>query len=182
MNDDFRVCGTITAREDDINHLAEANFHAPIAGSIYFHWLSAKDTHHQNILITSNLLHTQNISTSNRLSSHPWKIFVTDIFENGPDKTQIDCNILQLIYDPKNAGAGQAIGDIDSRVGEIKIAGYNQGSFSSNQLFEDDKLILLPSDLSGYRRHLYVVIYHPIKKNQFLSCAKVRNVRPRIAK
>lgn len=134
------------------------------------------------MLINSNLFYTQNIATSNRLTKHPWKIFVTDIFENDPDKTQTDCNILQLIYDPQNAGFGQSIGDIDSRVGEIEIAGYNQGSLGSNQLFEDDKLILLPSDLSGPRRHIYVVVYHHIHKNQFLSCAKIRIVRPRTAK
>lgn len=178
----FRICATITASDDNIDHLAEARFQAPIAGPIYFRWLSAKDTNHRDTLITTDLHHVRNITTAHRFTTHRWKIFVTDIFENNPEKSQINCNVLQLIYDPQNAGTGKSIGDIDGRVGEIKIAGFNQLTGETKNLYQDDELILLPSDLSGPHRHLFVVIFDHIHTNQFLSCAKIRNMRSRVAK
>lgn len=144
--------------------------------------MTAKDTHHRDTLIFSDLYHGRNVTVSDRLTSHPWKIFVTDIFENNSEKSQINCNVLQLIYDPQNAGTGKSIGDIDSRVGQIKISGYNQRSAETKQLFHDNELILLPSDLSGPHRHLFVVIFDHVHTNQFISCAKIQNVRSRIAK
>lgn len=51
-----------------------------------------------------------------------------------------------------------------------------------SELFSENELILLPSDLSGPHRQLFVVIYDHVHPNRFLACAKIRNVRPRIVK
>lgn len=175
------VCATLVAAEENIDHLAEARFHGPIAGTIFFRWLAAKDTTHRENLITSSLYHVTNISERAASTTHSWKIFVTDIFETNAEKSQINCNVLQLVYDPDNAGAGKSLGDIDVRVGNIEIAKHVQ-QHEIKQIFVDNKLILLPSDLSGPHRQLFVVVYDHSNTNRFLACAKIRNVRPRIAK
>lgn len=178
----FRICATITTSDDNIDHTAEARLVGPISGSIYFRWLTAKDTHHRDTLITTNLYHTRNVTTINHYTLHSWKIYVTDIFENNSEKSQINCNVLQLVYDPQNSGAGKSIGDIDTRVGAIKIAGYNQRASNTKQIFQDNQLILFPSDLSGPHRRLYVVIFDHNHQHQFLSCAEIRHIRPRVVK
>lgn len=175
------ICATLATIEENIDHVAEARFHGPIAGSIFFRWLTAKDTSHRENLITSNLFHVTNITESAAFTSHAWKIFVTDIFETNADKTQVNCNVLQLIYDPNDAGAGKSLGDIDVRVGEIKVA-KNVHRQEIKQSLTDDELILLPSDLTGPHRQLFVVVYDNLHANRFLACAKIHNVRTRIAK
>lgn len=175
------ICATIATIEDNIDHLGEARFHGPIAGSIYFHWLTAKDTIHRENMITSNLFHVDNSTDRSPVTTHSWKIFVTDIFETNAEKSQINCNVLQLIYDPQNEGAGKSLGDIDVRVGQIQVANdvYRQ---EAKQIFTDKELILLPSDLSGPHRQLFVVIYDHQHPTRFLACAKIRNIKTRIVK
>lgn len=87
--------------------------------------------------------------------------------------------MLQVIYDPQNFGAGNAIGDIDLRVGKLNISEDIQ-KMSIRQMFRDDQLHLLPADLNGPSRKLYVVITD--HKNDFLSCAKIRQLEPKIVK
>lgn len=175
------VCATITTIEENIDHVAEARFRGPVAGSIIFRWLTAKDTDHRESLITTNLFHVTNITERVPFTAHAWKIFVTDIFETNADKTQMNCNVLQLVYDPNDAGAGKSLGDIDVRVGAVKVA-KNVHRQSAKQLFTDNELILLPSDLSGSKRQLFIVIYDQHHVNRFLACAKIQNIRPRIVK
>lgn len=175
------ICASITTIEDNIDHLAEARFHGPVAGSIFFNWLTAKDTNHRENLITSNLFHVDNTSDQSPFTVHSWKIFVTDIFETNAEKTQINCNVLQLVYDPQNMGAGNSLGDIDVRVGKIKVA-KDVHRQSTRQIFTDNDLILLPSDLSGPHRQLFVVIYDHLHANRFAACAKIHNIRTQIAK
>lgn len=175
------ICGTITTIEENIDHLAEAKFHGPIAGSIFFHWLTAKDTNHRENIIASNLFHVDNTTEKSTITLHSWKIFVTDIFETNAEKSQINCNVLQLIYDPQNMGTGKSLGDIDIRIGQIKVA-TNIYRRESKQIFVDNDLILLPSDLTGPHRQLFVVIYDQLHGNRFLACAKIRNLRTRVAK
>lgn len=157
--------------------MAEARFQAAIGGSIFFRWLS---TDRRNTLITTQLFHNHNATET---TTHSWKIFVTDIFEASAERSQINCNKLQTIYDPQNLGKnhGKSPGDIDIRVGEIKIA-KSQQQKTEQQLFQDNELILIPSDLSGSHRQLFVVIYDHHYRNQFLDCAKIRNVHKRVAK
>lgn len=135
-------------------------------------------------MITSSLFHvTNNITETDQtpFTTHSWKIFVTDIFETNAEKSEVNCNVLQLVYDPQSMGAGKALGDIDVRIGEIKVA-KNVHRQETKQSFSDSELILLPSDLSGPHRQLFVVVYDHTHPNRFLGCAKIRNVRTRIAK
>lgn len=181
LENGFRICATIVTIEENIDHIAEARFHAPIAGSIYFRWLAAKETNHRDTLIYANLLHVRNATDNTALTQHQWKIFVTDIFDTNTDKSEMNCNVLQLIFDPQNMGSGKSIGDIDARVGPLKVA-TNVRRQEFRELFHDDDLVILPSDLSGPHRQLFVVIYDHVHTGNFLACAKIRNIRPRIAK
>lgn len=110
---------------------------------------------------------------------HSWKIYATDIFDQTTDRTEENCNVLQVIFDPQNYGAGQSIGDIDLRLGKLNIS-ENVQKLKIRQLFYDDKLHLLPTDLTGPSRKLYVVITD--KNNDFLACAKIRHLEIKVAK
>lgn len=181
MDSGSNICATILTIEENIDHLAEARFHGPIAGSIIFRWLTAKDTMHRENLIVTNLFHVTNITERAPFTTHSWKIFVTDIFETNAEKTQINCNVLQLVYDPNDAGAGKSLGDVDVRVGTVNVA-RNVHHQETKQLFTDNELILLPSDLTGSRRQLFVVVYDHQHTKRFLACSKIQNMRTRVVK
>lgn len=87
--------------------------------------------------------------------------------------------MLQVIYDPQNYGAGNAIGDIDLRVGKLNISEDIQ-KFSIRQTFRDNQLHLLPADFNVPSRKLYVVIMD--HKNDFLACAKIRQLETKVVK
>lgn len=179
----FRICATIIAAEENIDHIAEARFHSQVAGSIYFRWL-AKENDHHDTLIYANLFHVHNLTSTEQrrpFTNHAWKVFVTDIFDTDIDRSESNCNVLQLVFDPQNVGNGKSIGDIDTRVGKIKIA-TDPRKVDVRELYQDDGLMLLPSDLTGPHRHLFVVIYDNVHEGNFLACAKIRHVRPRIVK
>lgn len=179
----FRICATITTEDTNVDHIAEARFYAPIGGTIYFRWLVAKESDHRDTLIYTNLYHTQNSSTKSefkRFTSHAWKIYVTDIFEKNDERPENNCNILQLVFNPQNAESGQSIGDIDSRLGKINVAAKQ--NVENRELFRDESLVLLPSDLTGPQRQLYIVIFDPLHANNFLACAKIRHIRPRMTR
>lgn len=112
-------------------------------------------------------------------SSHSWKIYTTDIFDQTTDRIEENCNVLQVIYDPQNYGKGNSIGDIDLRVGKLNISEDIQ-KLSIRQVFRDDKLHLLPADLNLPSRKLYVVITD--HKNDFLACAKIRQLETKVVK
>ncbi|XP_055586324.1 uncharacterized protein LOC129738996 [Uranotaenia lowii] len=183
-NSDFRICATVTTRDGSQDHIAEAKFSSPVAGSIYFRWLAAKESHHSDTLIYSNLVHLREQSrklNSPEFTEHAWKIYVTDIFENDADNAEANCNKLQLVFDPQVRGSGKAIGDIDARIGSLKIT-TNSKKQRSPQLFNDKDLVLLPSDLYGPSRKLYVVIFDPVHPDTFLACAKIRHLKPKSAR
>lgn len=177
----FVICATISTKDQDIDHLAEARFHSKIAGSIYFRWLSAKRSDHSDTLIHSNLYHNQKLDDngSAQFTRHSWKLYITDIFDDKGDRPEENCNVLQLVFDPQNLANGKSIGDIDSRLGEIKIATKMK---SVRQIFQDDLLKLLPNDLTGPQRQLYVVVFDSVHKENFLGCAKIRHVGSRMVK
>lgn len=104
---------------------------------------------------------------------------MTDIFEN--DNAEENCNKLQLVFDPQVRGAGKAIGDIDTRLGNLKITTNSQKK-KYPQLFNDRDLVLLPSDLYGPSRKLYVVIFDPVHPNTFLACSKIRHLKAKSAR
>lgn len=96
--------------------------------------------------------------------------------DNGDD----NCNILQTIFDPNNAGTGKSIGDIDSRLGKLKVA--TDFDKKSKIAYRDLELALLPGDLLGPQRVLYVVIFHPTHDDSFLACAKIKHRKEITAK
>lgn len=87
-----------------------------------------------------------------------------------------DCNILQDVFDPNNSGIGKSIGDIDVRLGKIKIADNIQKKYKT--FHRDLDLSLLPADLLSPHRLLYLVIFHPIHEDSFLACAKINLRKP----
>lgn len=115
----------------------------------------------------------------NTVSTHSWKIYTTDIFDQTTDRIEENCNVLQVIYDPQNYGPGNSIGDIDLRVGKLNISEDVLKS-SVRQVFRDDQLHLLPADFNVPSRKLYVVITD--HKNDFLACAKIRQLEAKVSK
>ncbi|XP_055533520.1 uncharacterized protein LOC129723361 [Wyeomyia smithii] len=183
-NSNFRICATITTRDGSQDHIAEARFNSPITGSIYFRWLASKETHHSDTLIYSNLFHIKEQSrklNNPDLTEHSWKIYVTDIFENDASNVEENCNKLQLVFDPQVRGVGKAVGDIDVRLGNLKIT-TNSQKHKYRQLFNDKDLVVLPSDLYGPSRKLYVVIFDPVHPDTFLACAKIRHLKAKSAR
>lgn len=162
--------------------MAEARFHTPISGSIYFRWLSTRDSYHRTTLITSHLQHTHNLSDSSTPATvHSWKIYVTDILEAVDNRIEFNCDILQTIYDPKNRGRdlGRSPGDIDLRLGKLRVASIGQTQPAS-RLFQDNELMFFPNELTGpVRRQLFVVINDHEHTDRFLACARIRMIEPR---
>lgn len=164
--------------------VAVANFNTPIGGNVYFRWYSTRDSH-GDMLIRTDLYHTRNVEHFNKtitdFTEHHWKIYVTDILDSDNDRSQENCNILQLVFDPQVRGNGKAIGDIDNRLGMLKIStDYNKNRYTT--LYRDEQLILLPSDLTGPQRRLYLVIFENKHPDSFLACAKIRYEHPIAAK
>lgn len=175
------ICATITMLDKKQEKIAVARFNTPVSGNVYFRWFSTKENHNE-MLIMNDLYHVANKENHSRLiphTEHLWKIYVTDILDSNEDSS--DCNILQLVFDPDNAGKGKAIGDIDARLGKIKIAtDYNVKKVKN--LYRDDTLNLLPSDLAGPQRRLYLVLFERKHEDTFLACAKIRYDHPINAK
>lgn len=84
------------------------------------------------------------------------------------------------MFDPQNYGTGKSIGDIDLRVGKLKIG--SDANKKEYQTFDDDKFILFPADLTTSSRKLYVVIHDVKNPSKFIACAKIRIAEPRITK
>lgn len=170
-----RVCASVTLVDKSIEKTAVATFNSPISGTVYFKWFSTKDNH-QDMLIMTELYHVSNIQNAGKgidFTEHSWKIYVTDILNHDTDDTDVNCNILQLVFDPDAKGDGQAIGDIDHRLGKIKISkNYRKNKYKS--LYRDEQLILLPGDLTGPQRRLYLVIFENKHEDVYLACAKIR--------
>ncbi|XP_031842214.1 uncharacterized protein Rsod isoform X2 [Nomia melanderi] len=165
------ICTSITVLEKNIEKFAEAHFYGPIAGTVWFRWLGghARDNTTDTI-IYADLYHVNKQKLQSvDYTEHYWKIYVTDIFDLGKDKSS--CNILQTVFDPDNAGNGKAIGDIDMRLGKIKVATNHHKRYKT--LYRDSELSLLPADLLGPHRLIYLVIFHPTHDDSFLVCTKI---------
>lgn len=175
-----RICATITTIQMQVEHMAEARFHTPIAGSVFFRWLAASGGASGDTLIYSDLYHIQsqpiNEDVTQPMTRHHWKIYVTDIFKNDHHRTEENCNFLQLIFDPQGAGAGNGIGDLDTRLGRVRVA-KNALRQAQRVVFRDEKLALLPSDLTIPHRTLYLVLFDEQHPEEFLACTKIRHVQ-----
>lgn len=179
-NDDVVICATITAKDASLEHSAEARFLGPVLGSIHFRWLVSKSSEHAETLLYAKLRHTKEVAVqrgSSDLSFHRWKIYATDIVEN-TRRTEGDCNSLQLVFDLHQDEPGKTIGDLDNRLGPMPI--ITQKSKSSRSFLKrDEKLVLLPTDITGLKRRLYVVIFDTAKPDDIMACAEIRHIQPR---
>ncbi|KAL1494603.1 hypothetical protein ABEB36_010175 [Hypothenemus hampei] len=173
-----KVCASISMLEKHQEKTAVARFHSPIAGNVYFRWFSTKDNH-SDMIITTDLYHSHKKEQYGKyldFTEHLWKIYVTDIFDD-TDRSEENCNILQLVFDPENKGKNSALGDIDRRLGKVKIStNHNRNRYKT--LYQDSELLLLPSDLNGPQRRLYVVVFEKKHEDVFLACAKIRYDHP----
>lgn len=176
-----RVCATITTIQMSVEHVAEARFHTPIAGSVYFRWLAPTDDAPGDTLIYSDLFHIQsqppNSDPKEPMTKHRWKIYVTDILKFDHHRTEDNCNFLQLVFDPTGDGEGRGIGDLDNRLGKLRVA-KNALRSPQRVVFRDEKLALLPSDLTIPHRTLYLVLFDDQHRENFLSCTQIRRVKP----
>lgn len=176
LDTNTKICASIVMLNKNDEKTAIARFNSPISGNVYFRWFSTKDNH-SDMLITTDLYHVGKINDTKQYSEHVWKIYVTDILDSRNDKSEIDCNVLQLVFDPESKGNGKAIGDIDARLGKVRIAmDYTRNRYKT--LFRDQELILLPSDLTGPQRRLYLVIFESKHEDSFMACAKIRYDHP----
>lgn len=100
------------------------------------------------------------------------------------DKSRENCNFLQLVFDPVfSPTLGQAAGDLDSRIGKVKVAGdprLQDSSFTS--VYHDSGLTSVTVDLLSGQRSLYLVIFDASHHDSFLACAKIREIHPVILK
>ncbi|XP_020297647.1 uncharacterized protein LOC109862119 isoform X2 [Pseudomyrmex gracilis] len=161
--------------EKNIEKLAQARFYSPVAGTVLFRWLGVQiDDKSTDTIIHTNLHYSSKPNTQLALNytEHHWKIYVTDIFESGKD----NCNILQSVFDPNDSGVGESIGDIDVRLGKVKVAVTTKENYKT--FYRDPELSLLSADLLSPHRHLYLVIFHPIHQDSFLACAKINHRKP----
>ncbi|CAG9760751.1 unnamed protein product [Ceutorhynchus assimilis] len=172
-----KVCASITVLENKEN-IAVARFNSPIAGNVYFRWLSTRDNH-SDMIISTDLYHSHNKEKYGKyldFTEHLWKIYVTDIFDD-TDRSEDNCNILQVVFDQDNKGNENSIGDLDKRLGKIKVStSYHKHKYKT--LFYDKELILLPGDFNGPQRRLYLVIFEKKHEDVFLACAKIRYDHP----
>lgn len=176
------ICSSITMVDKRTEKTAVAKFNSPVAGSVYFRWFSTQNNTRQ-MLITTDLYRTadvEKLENSQPFTEHNWKIYVSDILEH-KDRSELNCNVLQLVFDPENAGKEKAIGDIDSRLGKVKIStDYTKNRYK--MLFDDEQLILLPGDLVGPQRRLHLVLFENKYPDSFLACAKIQHDQPINAK
>ncbi|XP_053977399.1 uncharacterized protein LOC128875655 isoform X1 [Hylaeus volcanicus] len=173
------ICASITVLEKNVEKFAEARFYGPVAGTVWFRWLGGQaGDNTTDTMVYADLYHVNKQKLQSvDYTEHYWKIYVTDIFDS---KDKSSCNILQTVFDPNNAGDGKAIGDIDSRLGKIKVTTKHRNMYKT--LYRDSELSLLPTDLLGPHRILYLVIFHPTHDDSFLVCSKINHRKPTLVK
>lgn len=172
-----KACGTITVTDDYEERVAEARFQSPIAGSVYFRWAGS---HRSNV--TDNVIFTNLVHVTNRTSSkHRWMIYVTDILDSEADKSRDNCNFLQIVFNPTDSSA--PAGDLSSRLGKVTVVQTtSRYSKSQRSMFRDLGLSVIPADLLGGRRSLYLVLFDDRHDDSFLACAKIRYHRSVVVK
>ncbi|XP_050553803.1 uncharacterized protein LOC118270440 isoform X1 [Spodoptera frugiperda] len=175
------ICASIIATDKTYEKNAIARFTSPVAGALHFRWLSARESDESDSYIQADLYHTKAVSNKVQFTEHKWKLFVTDIFDADKGNYEDNCNVLQLVFDPENSGDGMSVGDLDSRLGLIKVA-TDANIMKTKTLFKDEVINVLRSDMEVTRRSLYVVIYDNRHPDSFLACAKLRPMLPKSTK
>ncbi|CAG4945254.1 unnamed protein product [Parnassius apollo] len=175
------VCASILSTEKLYEKYAEARFSAPIAGVLNFRWLYARDFDESDAYLLTDLYHTKAVPEKVDYTEHKWKLFVTDIFDSDKGNHEDNCNVLQAVFDPENNGDGMSVGDLDVRLGLVKVAS-DPNVQRLRTVYKNDVLGTLRSDMEVTTRSLYVVIYDTRHSDSFLACAKLRPMQPKSAK
>ncbi|XP_022116350.2 uncharacterized protein LOC110994148 [Pieris rapae] len=174
------ICASIFSTEYQHEQHAFAKFTAPIAGTLHFRWISSKEYDEADSYIQADLYHTKAVQEK-EFTQHKWKLFVTDIFDADKGNHEDNCNVLQAVFDPENSGDGMTVGDLDSRLGLIKVAS-DPNVQKTRKLYKDEVLNILRNDMEVTKRSLYVVIYDSKHSDSFLACAKLRLMLPKSTK
>ncbi|XP_045506507.1 uncharacterized protein LOC123702765 isoform X2 [Colias croceus] len=174
------ICASIFSTENLYEQHAFAKFTAPIAGTLHFRWISSKDYDDTDSYIHADLYHAKAINEK-EYTKHKWKLFVTDIFDADKGNHEDNCDVLQAVFDPENSGDGMTVGDLDSRLGLIKVSS-DPNVQRTKKLYKDEVLNILRSDMEVTKRSLYVVIYDNRHTESFLACAKLRTMLPKSTK
>ncbi|CAG9854590.1 unnamed protein product [Phyllotreta striolata] len=173
------ICSSIVMIDKTNEKVAVARFNSPVAGNVYFRWFSTKDNQ-SDLLITTDLYHVYNKENASRFvkySEHSWKVYTTDIFDSDENRHVDNCNILQLVYDPDGKGEGKSTGDIDYRIGKVKVsADHTKNRYKT--LFRDAELASMSDELSGSQRRLYLVLFETKHEDTFLACARIQYYNP----
>lgn len=175
------VCASILSTEKLYEKTAEARFYAPIAGLLHFRWLYTKDFDESDGFLIADLYHNKAVQEKVDYTEHKWKLFVTDIFDSDKGDYEDNCNVLQAVFDPENSRDGLSVGDLDTRLGLVRVAA-DPNVKRLRRLYKDEVLNLLRTDMEVTRRSLYVVIYDNRHADSFLACAKLRVMQPKSAK
>ncbi|VVC90046.1 unnamed protein product [Leptidea sinapis] len=171
------ICASIVSVEKMYEQHAIAKFSSPIAGTLHFRWIFDKEFDEMDSYVQSDLYHT-NAVLEKGYTEHKWKLFVTDIFDADKGNYEDNCNVLQVVFDPENSGDGMSVGDLDSRLGLIKVAA-DPNIQKTRKLYKDEVLNILRNDMDVTKRSLYVVIYDNRHTDSFLACAKLRKAPPK---
>lgn len=180
-----KACATITVSGNADEKVAEAKFFSPVAGSVFLCWVGSHHSGSTDTLLLTNLYHVVVPKDSKPVvTEHHWKIYTTDILDSEADKSRENCNFLQLVFDPVfSTTPGQAVGDLDSRIGKVKVAGNPRLPHSSVAgVYHDSGLTSVSVDLLSGQRSLYLVIFDARHHDSFLACAKIREIRPAVLK
>lgn len=178
---DRTICASILSTEISYEKHAVAKFNSPVAGAIHFRWLSAKEFDEMDSYIQTDLYHTKAVTEKVEYTEHNWKLFVTDIFDSDKGNHEDNCNVLQLVFDPDNSGDGMSVGDLDTKLGLLKVA--KDGNLKRfRTLYKKNIINVLRNDMEVTKRSLYVVIYDNKHRDSFLACAKLRLMQPKTAK
>ena len=182
-----RTCGSLMPASPSAKlRSAEARFTSPVAGSVWFSSYSnpnGNDTAAETNIFT-NLVHVTGDSKS---SSHRWQLFITDVLDTDADIHGSGCDFLQILYDTeKKTGDGCSAddpgkcrdGDLSGKFGKVKVS--RRESMFTKAYFHDTNLAL--PELEGTARSMFVVLYEAgTDKDSFYSCAKVREVKTKVA-
>lgn len=174
------ICASILSTEKNEKH-AVAKFTAPVAGTLHFRWLSAREFDETDSYIHADLYHAKAVTDKTEYTQHNWKLFVTDIFDSDKGNYEDNCNVLQLVFDPESSGDGMSVGDLDSRLGKVRVA-TDANVRKVKTLYKNEVINLLRTDMEVTKRSLYVVIYDNKHSESFLACAKLRLLQPKSTK
>lgn len=178
---DRTICASILSTDKMYEKHAVARFTSPVAGTLHFRWLSAPEYDESDSYIQADLYHTKAVADKVDYTQHKWKLFVTDIFDSDKNNLEVNCNILQIVFNPYNSGDGMSVGDLDSRVGLVKVA-TEPTVKRAKTLYKNPVLNMLRNDMEVTKRSLYVVIYDVNHSGSFLGCAKLRPMQPKSTK